>query len=159
MKKIVFIAVLVYLAFLAEFVLYNTFGAWGKPQLMVLVVIFCGLYWGIRHSIWAAFAAGMLKDSFGIDPFGTYVLIYIIAAFLTTLIRRNFYQPGSRLSRVIVALCVLAAVFVMEALLHARFFEVHWAQAAGFVLMPQLFSTLLVATFVFQSLRGVAARL
>ena len=47
-KRAAAIAAVVYLFFIAEFVLYNTVGMWGKPELMVLAVIFCNLYWGIK---------------------------------------------------------------------------------------------------------------
>ena len=159
MKRAIAIGILVYIAFLLEFVLYNAFGAWGKPELMALVVVFCNLYWGIRHSIWAAFIAGMLRDAFCTEPFGTYLLVYITAAYLTTLIRRNFYQPGSVFSRGVVAFFVLIAVFIMEALLHMRFFEVRWGEAVGYILVPQALATMAVATFVFHRLRDTVVRL
>jgi len=158
MKRAAAIAVLVYLAFLLEFVLYNAFGRWGKPELMVLVVVFCSLYWGIRHSLWAAFIAGILGDAFSIEPFGTHLLVYITAAYLATFIRRNFYQPGSRFSRGMVAFFVLVAVFVMETFLHMRLFEVRWGEAVGYVLVPQALATMVAATFVFHRLRDMAVR-
>jgi rod shape-determining protein MreD len=159
MKRASVIAVLTYLAFLAEFVLYNAFGAWGKPELVVLVIVFCCLYWGIRHSLWAAFIAGLLKDSFGIEPFGTYLFVYIAAAYLTTLIRQNLYQPGSRFSRAVVTFFVLVAIFILETLLHIRSFEVRLTEALAFILLPQVVITMVATTFVFHWLRDVVVKL
>ena len=159
MKKGLLIAVLVYCAYLCEFVLYNTFGPWGKPELMLLTVVFCNLYWGIRYSIWAGFVAGVLKDAFGIAPFGTYLFVYIAAAYLTTGIRNNFYQPGSRFSRAVVTFFVLVAIFIIEVVLHLRSFEVRFTEAVAYVFMPQMVTTMVAVTYVFQTLRNTAMRL
>ncbi len=153
MKRWLAIAVIVYLAFLAEFVLNNAFGAWGKPELLVMVIVFCDLCWGIRYSLWAGAIAGILKESFSIDPFGTYLLVYIAAAYLSTFVRRNLYQPGSRFSRALVVGLVVIGVFTMETLLHMRLFEVRLLEAMGFIFVPRLVLTTVAVTFVFQYLR------
>ena len=158
MKRVSAITILMYFAFLGEFILYNAFGAWGKPELMLLGIIFCNLYWGVRYSIWAAFVAGILKDAFGIGPVFTYVFIYIAAAYLTTWVRNNLYQPGSRFSRMVVAFFVLAGVFILETVVHMRFFEVRTGEAVVFVLLPQILMTMVVATFVFHGLRDGVVR-
>ena len=158
MKRVIAIAVLVYCAFLAEFVLYNAFGPLAKPELMLLLVIFCNLYWGIRYSLWAAFAAGILKDAFGGGPLCTQVFVYIAAAYLTLFVRRNFYQPGSRFSRAVVAFIVLTGVFVLETIMHMRLFEVRVNEAVVFILLPQAAVTMLVATFVFHRLRDTVVK-
>ncbi len=159
MKRYVAICVFVYLAFLIEFVLYNAFGSWGKPELMVLVVVFCNLYWGIRHSLWAAFAAGSLKGAFDIEPAFTYVFVFMCAAFLSLFFRRYLYQPGSRFSRVVVSFFVLVSIFIIELLLHARSMTVRFWEAALYILIPSLVLTMAVATFVFGRLRDVILRL
>lgn len=158
MKQFIAITILMYVAFLIEFVLYNTFGVWGKPELMVLAVVFCSLYWGIRHSIWAAFVSGMLKDAFSIEPFGTYLFVYIVAAYLTTLVRNNLYQPGSRFSRIVVTFIVLVGIFTLEAFLHMRFYEVRLWEAVCFVFVPRIVLTMAVATFAFGYLRELVGR-
>lgn len=157
-KRFAAIAVLTYLAFAAEFILYNMFGAWGKPELVLLVIVFCGLYWGIRHSLAAAIIGGALKDAFGVQPFGTYLFVFIVAAFLTTLIRRNFYQPGSRFSRAAVAAFVLVGVFILELILRYRLYEVRLDEAIAYVFVPQLLVTMVAATFIFHRLRDMAVR-
>jgi rod shape-determining protein MreD len=157
-RQFIAIAVLVYLAFLSEFVLFNTFGPWGKPELLMLAVVFCNLYWGIRHSIWAAFLAGLLKDSFSIETFGTYLLVYIAAAYLTTFIRNNLYQPGSRFSRMVVTFFVLIGIFVLEVLLHIASFEIRIDEAVAYILVPQLITTMFVGTYVFYWLRDLVSQ-
>ncbi len=159
MKRYFIITIFVYIAFLLEFVSFNAFGSWGKPEFLVLVIIFCNLYWGIRHSLWAAFIAGMLKGAFDIEPSCTYVLVFISAAYLTTFIRRNLYQPGSRFSRVVVTFFVLIAIFVMELLLHLRFMQVRLDEAMMYILIPPLVLTMAIATFVFAQLKALTQRL
>lgn len=158
-KRLFAIAAAVYFFFIAEFVLYNTVGMWGKPELLVLAIIFCNLYWGIRYGIWAAVVAGLLRDAFGIQPFGTYVFIYIAAAYLTTYIRKNIYQPGSRFSRAMAAFLVVTGCFILEIVLRLRQHEVRLPEAVCFILMPQLVTTMVAATFVFQGLRNLAVKL
>ena len=159
MKQYLTITLFVYLAFLLEFVLFNLFGSWGKPELMVLLIVFCNLYWGIRHSLWAAVVAGTLKGAFDIEPAFTYVLIYISAAYLTTFFRRYLYQPGSRFSRMVVVFFILVSIFLMELLLHLRTMQVRFAEAALFILFPPLVLTMAVATIVFARLKGAVIRL
>lgn len=125
---------------------------------MLLVIIFCTLYWGIRYSLWSAVIAGLLKDAFGIEPFGTYLFIYIAAAYLTVWIRQNVYQPGSRFSRAVVAFLVLVTFFVLEFVLHTRTFEVRWAEAFSFIFVPQTVVTMTIVTVVFQNLRDLAVK-
>ena len=158
-KRVIAIAAVIYLFFIAEFVFYNTVGIWGKPELLVLAIIFCNLYWGIRYGIWAAIVTGLLRDAFGIQPFGTYLFIYIAAAYLTTYIRKNIYQPGSRFSRAMAAFLVVTGCFILEIVLRLRQHEVCLPEAVCFILMPQLLTTMVAATFVFQGLRNLVVRL
>ena len=158
-KRLFAIALIVCLFFIAEFVLYNTVGGWGKPELLVLAVIFCNLYWGIRYGIWAAVVAGLVRDAFSIQPLGTYLFVYIAAAYLTTYIRKNIYQPGSRFSRAMAAFFVVVGCFIIEITLHLRQHEVRLPEAVLCILVPQLVTTMAAATFVFQLLRNLVAKL
>ena len=158
-KRLLAIALIVYIFFLAEFVLYNTAGAWGKPELLVLAVIFCNLYWGIRWGIWAAVVAGLVRDAFSIQPFGAHLFIYIAAAYLTTYIRKNIYQPGSRFSRAMAAFFVVVGCFTVETVLHLRQYDVRLPEAVLCILIPQLVTTMVAATFVFQGLRNLVVKL
>jgi len=53
-KRVAVIALVSYLAYALEFLFYNFWGQWGKPEFLILVVIFFNLYLGIRFSIIAA---------------------------------------------------------------------------------------------------------
>jgi len=155
MKRIAVIALVSYLAFALEFLLYNFWGAWGKPELLILVVIFFNLYLGIRFSIIAAIFCGVFKDSSGIAPFGTYVLVYISGAYVTTLVRQYLYQPGSRFSRGFVAFCVIVGCFIVQATLSNMYHEIHLGELLIYCLVPQLLTTMIAATYVFEQLKNI----
>src|ERR1700761_3780062 len=125
MKRIAVIALVAYLAFALEFCLYNFWGRWGKPELLILVVVFFNLYLGIRFSIIAALFCGIFKDSSGIAPFGTYIVIYLAGAYLTTFVRRYLYQPGSRFSRAMISFFVVVGCFIVQAFLTNMNHELH----------------------------------
>ena len=156
MKRITVIALVSYLAFVLEFVLYNFWGQWGKPELLILVVIFFNLYLGIRFSIIAAVFCGIFKDASGIAPFGTYVLVYIAGSYLTTFVRRYLYQQGSRFSRILVAFFVVVGCFLVQTALLNMNHEVRWTEQLVYLLVPQLLTTMIAATFVFAQLKNVS---
>lgn len=156
MKRIIAIALVSYLAFALEFLLYNFWGHWGKPELLILVVIFFNLYLGIRFSIVAAIFCGIFKDTLGIGPFGTYVLVYITAAYMTTLVRRYLYQPGSKFSRGVVAFLVLVGSFTVQAILTNMNHEAPFSEQLFYILVPQLLTTMIAATYVFALLRNLS---
>jgi len=159
MKRILVIALVSYLAFALEFLLYNFWGQWGKPELLILAVVFFNLYLGIRFSIIAAVFCGIFKDASGVAPFGTYVLVYLAGAYMTTLVRRYLYQPGSRFSRSMVTFFVVLGCFIVQVILsnmnagagHAR-----PVQLLLYILVPQLLTTMIAATFVFAQLKNIS---
>ncbi len=156
MKRVAVIALVCYLAFALEFLLYNFWGQWGKPELLILVVIFFNLYLGIRFSIIAALFAGIFKDASGAAPFGTYILVYITGAYLTTFVRRYLYQPGSRFSRVVVTFFVVIGCFIIQAIVSNMDHEVRLGGLLFYILVPQLLTTMIAATYVFAQLKNIS---
>ena len=156
MKRIAVIALVCYLAYALEFLLYNFWGEWGKPELLILVVIFFNLYLGIRFSIIAAVLGGILKDASGVAPFGTYVLVYIAGSYVTTLVRRYLYQPGSRFSRGGVTFFVVVGCFIVQAILTNMNHEIRLNELLLYLLLPQLLTTMIAATYVFAQLRNIS---
>lgn len=156
MKRVAVIALVSYLAFALEFLLYNFWGQWGKPELLILVVIFFNLYLGIRFSIIAAVFCGIFKDASGVAPFGTYILMYIAGAFMTTLVRRYLYEPGSRFSRAVVTFFVVVGCFIVQAVLSNMDHEVHLGELLFYLLVPQLLTTMVAATYVYGQLRNIS---
>src|SRR6202789_450982 len=156
MKRVAVIGLVSYLAFAMEFLLYNFWGEWGKPELLILVVIFFNLYLGIRFSIIAAVFCGLFKDASGVAPFGTYVLVYIAGSYVTTFVRRYLYQPGSRFSRALVAFFVVIGCFIVQVTLSNMTHEVRIDELLVYLLAPQLLTTMIAATYVFQQLKNIS---
>jgi len=115
------------------------------------------LYLGIRYSILAAVFCGIFKDASGTAPFGTYILVYIIAANVTTLVRRYLYQPGSRFSRIVVTFFVVLACFIVQAVVSNMSREVRLYELLVCVLAPQLLTTMIAATYVFAQLKNISS--
>jgi rod shape-determining protein MreD len=158
--QVLIIPFICYLALLAEFCLFNLFGRWGDPNVLLLVVIFFNLYSGIRYSLWAALWAGVLKDCFSTMPFGTNVFAYVACAYLSTLIRRYSYERGSDLSKLWMVFVLIFVHTGIMGLLHNMIFdEVRWWDVWGTIWLPGVVTTLAATLFVFERLQYVAKRL
>lgn len=157
MRQIFLIPVICYLALLVEFCLFNLFGRWGDPHLLLLVVIFFSLYSGIRFSLWAALWAGLLKDCFSTMPFGTHIFVYILIAYVAVFIRRTCYERGSDLSKLfMVSAVVTVHTLCMGILHHMVFEEVRWWDIWSAVWLPEWIATTMVALYVFRKLQSLA---
>lgn len=156
MKRFVFILILTYFFFLAEFLLFSSFGPWGTPNLLLLLIIFFNLYLGIRHGLLSAFLAGVIKDSFTVGVFGVNIFLFMSCAFLATVLRRNFYRPGSRLSRLVVTAGVVSAFVVAQAMLRLTDYDLNFGDFFQHVFLPEFILTVGCATFVFTKLKELA---
>lgn len=159
MKRFLIVVVSVFIFFLAEFFLFNVFGGWGKPDLLLLLIIFYNLYLGIRYGLVCAFAAGLLKDAFGTDVFGMYIFLFMMSACLATVLRRNFYQPGSRLSRFVVAFGVVSIFIFSESVLKSMANDIDPLGVFWNIFIPELLTTMAVTTFIFIKLKETAQRI
>jgi rod shape-determining protein MreD len=159
MQQILLIPLICYLAFLVEFVLFNLFGRWGDPHVLLLVVIFFNLYSGIRFSLWAALWAGVFTDCFSTMPFGTHIFAYVACAYLSTLIRRTCYERGNDLSKILMVFFIVTVHVVILGLVHQMVFEeIRWLDVWGSIWLPEVIATVVVALFVFEKLLWVARR-
>jgi rod shape-determining protein MreD len=150
---------LTYVFFLFEFLLFNAFGSWGKPNLLIILIVFFNLYLGIRYGLMAGFAAGVLKDAFSTQVFGIYIFLFMVCAFLATILRRNFYRPGSRVSRLVVTGGVVILFVLCQAILFAMNTDIEWSGVFTNVFLPELTATMLCATIVFTRLKYLADKL
>ena len=81
MKKLFVIAVFSFVLFLAEVAMFQIFGSWFKPSLLVLLVVYFNLKFGIRYGILTSLICGILSDSFGSGIFGVHILSFIFCYF------------------------------------------------------------------------------
>ena len=159
MRKIALIALIVFLSFLIEFFLFNMGGRWFMPNLLLLVIIYFNLAFGVRYSIIAAVLAGVIKDSFGVGVFGIHIFSFILCAYVTTILKRYLHYVASRRSRLLLVLCVtiihISGYFCLQLMLGG----VSGVQIVLFVFLPEIVTTLLVTSLVFTQLRKCVLKL
>src|SRR3989338_9053675 len=118
MRKIIFTTILVFLFFLIEFYLFKTGGRWLMPNLLLLIVIYLNLVFGIRYSIFAAVIAGLLKDSFSVGVFGFNIFVFVLCAYITTILKRYLHYVASRQTRLFLVFLILLVHVTVSCFLH-----------------------------------------
>lgn len=160
MGKIVVITFFVVVVFIIELVLFSLMGRWATPNLALLLVMFFNLYFGIRYGLWTAVCAGFLRDSFGTGVVGINVCSFVIAAYMTTILKQYIYHMGSRLSRhILIFLIITINVIVHYYLYRILAGALYPGQVFQFVFLPEAVLTLFVAPFVFEQLKKCVSRL
>ena len=81
-----------------------------KPDLMLICVIFLGLFFGEGSGFESGLIAGILKDLFSVDFLGINTLILAATGILMDGLRANFYKE-SKMTQMLLVL--FAAVFSM----------------------------------------------
>ena len=114
MGKVAVITFFVVVAFVIEFLLFHLFGRWATPDLELLLVMFFNMYFGIRYGLVTAVLAGTIRDSFSIGTLGVNVCSFIVAAYMTTILKQYIYHMGSRLSRYI----LIFLIIIINAVVH-----------------------------------------
>ncbi len=158
-RKIFLIALAVFVFFLIEFFLFNLGGRWFMPNLLLLVIIYFNLAFGIRYSIFAAVLAGIFKDSFGVGIFGVHIFSFVLCAYMTTTLKRYLHYVASRRSRLLLVLCVTITHIVGYFCLQLFVGNVNLVSVLTFVAIPEILTTLLVTSFVFAQLRKCVLKL
>ena len=159
MCKIIFTALLVYLFFLMEYFLFTFGGRWLMPNLLLLLVIYLNLAFGIRYSILAAALAGIFKDSFSTEIFGFNIFAFVLCAYLTTVLKRYLHYVASRRSRLLLVFCIAAIHFTILLFLRLMFSRTDIVHSVQFVLVPQILTTLIITSFTFNQLKKCVLRL
>lgn len=147
---------MVFAGSLIELVLFNVFGRWFKPNLLVVLVIFINLYLGIRYSLITAVFAGVIRDSFSLGIFGVHIFSFVACAYLTTFIRTYHYQVGSSTSRFFLILVVSLANVVIHYAISVMFLSADFGQMFVSILLPEVLVTVMVAFYIFKILKRLA---
>jgi len=159
MRKIILVALSVFSFFLIEFFLFNIGGRWLMPNLLLLVIIYFNLAFGIRYSIFAAVLAGILKDSFGVGIFGIHIFSFVLCAYMATILKRYLHYVASRRSRLLLVFCVTVIHITVHFCLQLMFGEIDMIQSFIFVFIPEVLTTLLVTSFTFTQIRKCVLKL
>jgi len=157
--RVVVILVGVYICFVLESVLSNVFGRWFSPDLLLLLIIFVNLTRGIRYSILAAFAAGVLKDGYSAGPIGVSIFSFVACAYLTTFIKAYIYQSGSPPARVLLVFVMSLINITILYFLQLMTADVDFVDVFRYVLLPEVTATCVATGYVFQRFRACALKL
>jgi len=159
MRKIIFTILFVYVFFITEFLLFNLAGRWLLPNLLLLLIIYFNLAFGIRYSIFTAVLAGILKDSYAAGIFGFNIFAFVLCAYLTTGLKRYLHYVASRRSRLLLVFIVTAFHFAVLLGLHVMSAKVDLFQSVVYVFVPEMILTLAITSFTFNQLRKCVLKL
>ncbi len=152
MRKLVFIGLVAVAGFVAQFVLYNIFGYWFKPDIVLLCVLFFSIRIGIRHGLMAAVLGGFISDSFHTGIFGLHIFSFMICAYLAVVIKQYVYPQDDVLDVflpfVMTAVNILVSFGVM-----AMFIDVNFHQVVVRFMIPEVIATTAAAFFIFPALK------
>ena len=161
-RRITFILLTVVVLFLCEFILFYFFGRLFKPNLLIILIVYLTLAWGVRYSLVAAIAAGALKDSFILGAFGTNLFSYTVCACTVALMNRYVYRPdaaGAKVAVVAIAALLHLTMTYFLSLLSGALGLNNFGQAFRSVMVPEIIATSAVALFVWRRLRICVLRL
>ena len=159
MRKILFITIFAFLFFIIEFIVFNMIGRWAMPNLLILIVIFVNLSFGIRYGLFTAVLAGVIKDSFSTSFFGINVFSFVVCAYMTTILKRYFYDKHSRSSRLLLVFSICLINVLVHFVLYIMFGVVDIIQTFQYILIPEIFTTLIVTAYTFRQLKKCVLRL
>jgi rod shape-determining protein MreD len=159
MQKILFIVIFSFIFFILQFLMFNLLGRFFMPHLLLLLVIFVTLFFGVRYGVFTAFLCGFLLDSYSGDTFGLNVLILIACSYLVVILRKYMYLTGSRGTIYFLVLTLVCTDVVWKFFTHALSGYVDFSQTFLFVFLPEVITTLFLCHIVFKGLRQCASRL
>ena len=159
MQRVLFISVSVFVFFLLESIISHIFGVGWKPNLLIILIVFIDLFRGIRYSLFTAFLAGLLVDSFSAKVFGLNIFAFISCAYVTTVLRIYIYRRGSTSLRLLMVFLVSMINVLFHFLLNLMFYPVHFLEMFVHVFLREVFLTTIVANYVMEQLKTCASRL
>ncbi len=159
MRKISLVILMTITFFFLEFLFFNFFGRWLHPNFLILLIIFINSYLGIRYALLVAIVGGLLKDSFSVGVFGVYLVSFIFCAYVSTLIRRYFYELEVDILRILTTFLISALNGLIVCMLYAACGTVDFASALRHLILPEVLITTLIAIFTFNELKKCVLKL
>ncbi len=158
MRKIGFIVIATIGIFLIEFFLFDLGGRFLKPNLLILLIVYINLTFGVRYSLLTALFAGLIKDSFSVNVFGLETFTFVLSAFMSSILRKYLFHTSLYSLRIILAFCISFIYSMIFCVLYSMFIQMDFKEFIVFVLFPEVFLTTLVADFTFRKLRKCALK-
>jgi rod shape-determining protein MreD len=153
MRNIIIITVLVFVLFFIEYFLFNLFGSWLTPDLLLLLIVFVNYYLGVRYGVYTALVAGLIKDSFMINVFGVHLISFIACSYFMAFLQKYIYSRGSRSSRFIIIFMVCTLNVLVQFIVQNAFISFNFFDVFKYIYIPEIFLTLLVSSYVFDKIK------
>lgn len=159
MQKSFIILLFALACFFIENILFQLFGIWFKPNLLLILIVFFNLFRGIRYGVLAALMGGFLLDSFSVRVPGLNTFSFVVCAYLASLLKIFIYQPGSQASRILLVFFVAVINLAIQYVLHVLTTPLDFSVAFARVIIPEILITTVMAAYVFERLKRCALRL
>lgn len=149
-KKILVIAVTIYVCFLLQTSIFSRYRLAGvTPNVLICVVSTYGFMKGRRHGIVVGFFTGLLLDIFSGTLFGFNALVYMYIGLLNGLFKKQFFGDDLRLPLILIGTSDLVygvfsylALYAIKARYDFSFYLMN-------IIFPEVVYTLLVSIFIY----------
>ncbi len=129
------------------------------PDLCLLMVIFATLSLGFRYGFATAMIAGLLKEGFVSQNFGTMLVPYLACAYLADYLKRHLSLHESLISRLGVVFVCLLVQIAIQASFFASHHPLDWTSLGMSIVVPQVLTTLVLSEVFFNICRPCASKL
>ena len=122
------------------------------PDIVLVYLVFVGLFNGSRTALGVAIAAGLYADIFLGAYIGEYTLFYILSSYLTGIYRHNFYYSNIQIPLLLVSLITFLK-FIFAILLRVVFYSVIGPVNLMIILGTIVYNLVLSAAFYWLFIR------
>jgi rod shape-determining protein MreD len=128
-----------------------------KPDLLLIAVIFFGLFLGRGAGLESGFAAGLFKDLFALDFFGINALVFALTGFLAGLAGARFSRESKKTQILLVVLLTAfsMALHFMIVSIFSKWIYLDFSEYLAGSIIPTCIYTAIVSIPVFFKLMKV----
>ncbi|MDP8264393.1 MAG: rod shape-determining protein MreD [Candidatus Aceula lacicola] len=159
MKKLFVIIIFSFVLFLIEVAIFQIFGSWFKPSLLVLLVVYSNLKFGIRYGIATSLICGILSDSFGSGVFGAHVVSFISCSYVLIAVKKYFVEFDALSFKLVLAGIFSTLNIISIYFINSMFLKINFGDVFIFVFLPEVAATVAVSPFCVDYLRKCDSKL
>lgn len=127
-----------------------------KPDLLLILVIFIGLYKGPISGAWYGFLAGILLDIFSPSPLGTNALSKTVLGFLAGAVAPLLYFEAPFIQGLLLFLGMLLEGLILFILLSSFHLLPPFRYCFLYIILPASFYTSLLTPFFFYAFKRIS---
>ena len=153
LKKILIIALVVYMGFLLQISVFSHFRLAGViPNILICIVSTYGFMKGRKYGIVIGFCTGLLLDIFAGTLFGMYALIYMYIGLLNGFFKKQFFGDDLKLPMILIGTSDLVYGILTYLALFAIRSQYDFYYYLMNIILPEVVYTLLVSIFVYYTI-------